>query len=107
MIILKLLNGRNMKNNVIHRLVVFSAISVSFCLAALAVETKKLTPEEMTRLWKKGETLPPSVFVDNRIPANPPGANDTGINILIDLNRRCNFAWLWSNPSQFLSLIHI
>lgn len=90
-----------MKNNVIHRLMIYSAISASFCLAAVAAETKKLTSEEMTRLWKRGETLPASVFADNRIPANPPGANDTGINILIDLNRRCNFAWLWSNPSHF------
>lgn len=80
--------------------VICASMSAGFCLSAMATE-KKLTPEEVTQLWKRGKTLPGSVFSEYAIPAGKPGSNDTGVNVLIDLNRRCNFAWLWSNPSYF------
>lgn len=55
-----------------------------------------LTPEEITKKWKKGETLPESVFATYELPTNEtPKEIDTGINILVDLNRKCNFGWLW------------
>lgn len=89
-----------MKKKSLWSSVVCAFIGVSFCLFAGAAE-KKLSPEAITQAWKQGQTLPASVFSEYAIPAGKPGNNDTGVNVLIDLNRRCNFAWLWSNPSHF------
>jgi hypothetical protein len=62
---------------------------------------KGMTQEKITQVWKQGQTLPGSIFLEYGLPAGKPGRNDTGINVLIDLSRRCNFAWLWENPASF------
>jgi hypothetical protein len=80
--------------------VICASMSVAVCLSATATE-KMLALEKITQAWKQGQTLPESIFSTHAIPAGKPGGNDTGINVLIDLSRRCNFAWLWTHPSHF------
>jgi len=65
------------------------------------VFAQSLTPEQITAEWKAGNTLPTSVFNDYQLPAQRRPPNDTGINVLVDLNRMCSFNWLWNYPPQF------
>ena len=79
--------------------------SLIFALGT-ALLAQSLTPEQITAEWKAGRTLPASVFDDYQLPAQRPARNgqprnDTGINVLIDLNRTCLFVWLWDYPPQF------
>ena len=71
-------------------------------LALNQLHAAELTPEQITVMWKNGKTLPQSVFETYPLPASRSGNNDTGINVLIDLNRRCNFVWLWNYQNQFV-----
>lgn len=63
--------------------------------------SQNLSPEQIKSEWKAGKTLPVSIFNNYQLPAQRKPQNDTGINILIDLNRKCNFGWLWFHQSQF------
>ena len=60
-----------------------------------------LTPEQIQAEWKAGKTLPASVFENYQLPSQQRRAqNDNGINVLVDLNRLCSFAWMWSYQPQ-------
>ena len=76
--------------------VMFGAIVCSTNLTAA-----ELTPQQITETWKTGKTLPKSVFDTYRLPPARPIQNNTGINILVDLNRECRFVWLWNYQNQF------
>ena len=82
-----------------RKLLFFGIVSMFLILSPL--DAAELTPEQITATWKDGKTLPQSIFETYQLPATRPGNNDTGINVLIDLNRRCNFVWLWNYQSQF------
>ena len=60
-----------------------------------------LTPEQIKAEWKAGKTLPTSVFENYQLPSQQRRIqNDTGINVLVDLNRVCSFVWLWNYQPQ-------
>ena len=55
------------------------------------------TLEDVHRIWKSGGTLPAEMAA--RFP-NPPLrlANDTGVNVIVDLAHQCTFATMWKVP---------
>ena len=58
-----------------------------------------MTPETIEKWWKLGRTLP--VEVATQYPFKPiQVANDTGINVLVDMSHRCDFFLLWSLGEQ-------
>lgn len=76
-------------------------LALLFSVLSVTVSGEETGLEQYTEMWKKGETLPESVFQKYSLPQSPKPKNDTGINILVDLNRTCKFAWLWRNQGQF------
>ena len=80
---------------------IFAGISALIFALGLPLLAQGLTPEQITAEWKVGNTLPTSVFNDYQLPSQRVPQNDTGINLLVDLNRVCNFNWMWNYPPQF------
>lgn len=84
-----------------NRLLTIVCFLAIFPMLAFSVFAEELTLERVTEIWKNGETLPESVFEQYKLPQGRPSGQDTGINVLFDLNRRCNFVWLWEYQGQF------
>jgi len=58
-----------------------------------------MTPETIKKWWKSGRTLP--VEVAAQYPFEPiQVANDTGVNVLVDMSHRCDFFLLWNLGEQ-------
>ena len=76
---------------------------ITFFILSLGTSlfAQSLTPEQIKAEWKAGKTLPANVFDNYQLPTQRQARNDTGINVLVDLSRKCNFAWLWNYPPQF------
>jgi hypothetical protein len=58
---------------------------------------EELVPDEIEDIWRRGDTLPASVFGQHQLPPIdfPAGVADTGINVLIDLAHHLNFYTMW------------
>jgi len=78
-----------------------TGISLLILTFSTALFAQGLTPEQITAEWKAGNTLPTSVFDTYQLPTQRRAQNDTGINVLVDLNRINSFNWMWNYPPQF------
>ena len=76
-------------------------LGVVLAIFAPSLHAAELSPEQITATWKAGQTLPKTIFDTHQLPSARPSNNDTGINVLIDLNRECRFVWLWDYQGQF------
>jgi hypothetical protein len=83
--------------------------SLIFCSLIFSLGTslfaEGLTPDQIKAEWKAGRTLPASVFNDYQLPSQRRLPNDTGINVLIDLNRVCSLPTLTWDPAE-MSIFH-
>jgi hypothetical protein len=93
------------KKTIVTWIIVSLCVLIALPPAGWAQEMPLLSAEEMTKTWKGGKTLPLEVGNAATLPGsaarNNAERNDTGINVLIDLNRTTRFVWLWDYHSQF------
>ena len=85
-----------------HAAIVLAVLAVAGTAVA-DTATSETAADQMHRLWKSGQTLPPALAEQFPIPPlNVP--NDTGINIVVDLAHQCLFATMWGLPRRLHDL---
>lgn len=77
------------------RILAISLLSIT--LASARAKAQNLTPAEIERFSKTGQTLDVEVTADFPLPAQRV-TEDTGINVLIDLSHQANFFAMWRLP---------